>query len=322
MRIAGWFKRRMRTGFGSGTAATMALDYVSGPADGVSTDNALARWDGATGRLVQNSGATLSDAGVLTLAVGGGNVQPNVADVTNFERARRAWAANVFEDLVEAAGSGTQRAFKIGTTANNITFEATTGTYTLAGVSGGLLTLNVTGNGALRLRGNLTTSAGFATRLSNTGSLTGSSGTQGLALIDGTFNQSGSAAYKALRVDVAETAVGTGQKDLLSLEVGSAVKARISNTGHLFVDGTVTPGGTTGPVTIDKPSGTVNFAAAATSLVLTNARITANSTVLCVVRTNDATMKACAAVAAAGSATLYPDAAPTAETSVGFFVLN
>lgn len=38
---------------------------VSGP--GASTDNALVRWDGATGELVQNSGATLSDAGLLTV---------------------------------------------------------------------------------------------------------------------------------------------------------------------------------------------------------------------------------------------------------------
>lgn len=34
---------------------------------GVSTDNALVRWDGTTGTVVQNSNATLTDAGVLTL---------------------------------------------------------------------------------------------------------------------------------------------------------------------------------------------------------------------------------------------------------------
>lgn len=36
---------------------------VNGP--GSSTDNALVRWDGATGKLVQNSGATLDDNGIL-----------------------------------------------------------------------------------------------------------------------------------------------------------------------------------------------------------------------------------------------------------------
>jgi hypothetical protein len=39
---------------------------VSGPAS--STDNALARFDGTTGKLLQNSGATLSDAGSLVVA--------------------------------------------------------------------------------------------------------------------------------------------------------------------------------------------------------------------------------------------------------------
>src|SRR5574341_155967 len=41
---------------------------VVGPAS--STDNALARFDGATGKLLQNSNATLSDAGTMNLASG------------------------------------------------------------------------------------------------------------------------------------------------------------------------------------------------------------------------------------------------------------
>lgn len=39
--------------------------YAKGPASG--TDNALARWDGATGKLLKNSSVTLSDAGVLNV---------------------------------------------------------------------------------------------------------------------------------------------------------------------------------------------------------------------------------------------------------------
>ena len=39
---------------------------VAGP--GSSTDDALAKYDGATGKLIQNSNATLSDAGVLTVS--------------------------------------------------------------------------------------------------------------------------------------------------------------------------------------------------------------------------------------------------------------
>lgn len=40
---------------------------VTGPAS--STDNAVVRFDGTTGKIIQNSNATLSDAGVLSLAL-------------------------------------------------------------------------------------------------------------------------------------------------------------------------------------------------------------------------------------------------------------
>lgn len=91
---------------------------------------------------------------------------------------------------------------------------------------------------------------------------------------------------------------------------------------NLFVPTTVTAGGTTGNQTINKVSGTVNFAAAATALTVTNSIVTADSIVLAVVRTNDATAEIKNVVPAAGSFTINLSAAATAETSVGFFVIN
>ena len=85
---------------------------------------------------------------------------------------------------------------------------------------------------------------------------------------------------------------------------------------------TVTAAGTTGAQTINKTAGTVNFAAAATSLVVTNNLVTANSIIVCTVGTNDTTMKSVSAVAGAGSFTLYANAAATAETRVNFIVIN
>lgn len=85
---------------------------------------------------------------------------------------------------------------------------------------------------------------------------------------------------------------------------------------------TVTAAGTTGAQTINKTAGTVNFAAAATSLVVTNSLVTANSIIVCTVGTNDTTMKSVSAVAGAGSFTLYANAAATAETRVNFIVIN
>ena len=92
--------------------------------------------------------------------------------------------------------------------------------------------------------------------------------------------------------------------------------------GDMQFDKTVTAAGTTGAQTINKNAGTVNFAAAATSLVVTNSRVTANSIVIATVATNDATMKSVIAVAGAGSFTLTANAAATAETRVNWLVIN
>jgi len=90
--------------------------------------------------------------------------------------------------------------------------------------------------------------------------------------------------------------------------------------GKELLDGTLTAGGTTGAQTINKPSGSVNFAAAATSLVVTCDQCTTSSIVQAFVLTNDTTMKSAVAVPASGSFTIYPNAAPTAETKVGFII--
>lgn len=92
--------------------------------------------------------------------------------------------------------------------------------------------------------------------------------------------------------------------------------------GDMQFNKTVTAAGTTGAQTISKNAGTVNFAAGATSLVVTNTLVTTSSIIVATVGTNDTTMKSVSAVAAAGSFTLFASAAPTAETRVNFIVIN
>jgi hypothetical protein len=92
--------------------------------------------------------------------------------------------------------------------------------------------------------------------------------------------------------------------------------------GDMRFDKTVTATGTTGAQTINKNAGTVNFAAAATSLVVTNSRVNASSIIVATVATDDTTMKSVAAVAGAGSFTLNANAAATAETRVNWLVIN
>lgn len=240
----------MRSRILSGGAAPNA---VIGSLGG--SDNMLVRTDGTGGNTLQATSITVDDSNLvgfgttvpthtITLAsTATGVVHYNTADqVTNYERARRSWATNVFEDLVEAGGSGTQRAYKIGTTANNITFSATTGTYTLAGVSGGLLTLDVTGNGALRMRGNLSTAAGACTRLGNVTSLTGSTTSQILATVEGTFNQTSTATATALLINPTFTAVGSGGGTFVRGVDNTTERFRIDTAGTpTFAAGTAPP---------------------------------------------------------------------------------
>ena len=96
----------------------------------------------------------------------------------------------------------------------------------------------------------------------------------------------------------------------------------ITANGDIQLQKTVTAGGTTGAQTINKPIGSVNFAAAATSLVVTNSLVTANSIIIATVATNDATMQSVNVVAGSGSFTINANAAATAETRVNFLVHN
>lgn len=88
----------------------------------------------------------------------------------------------------------------------------------------------------------------------------------------------------------------------------------------IVLERTITAPATTGAQTINKLAGSVNFAAGASSLVVTNSLVTTSSLIFCQVMTNDGTMKSVQVVAGSGSFTLYPSANPTGETKVAFFV--
>lgn len=85
---------------------------------------------------------------------------------------------------------------------------------------------------------------------------------------------------------------------------------------------TITPAGTTGARTINQLAGSVNFAAAASSLVVTNNLVTVNSVIIATVRTADGTLMSVQAVGGNGSFTLFGNAAATAEARVDFVVFN
>jgi len=124
------------------------------------------------------------------------------------------------------------------------------------------------------------------------------------------------------RLDV-RSAGNTSGSDIVNFErLDGTDVLRIRSDGKNVYLATNTPAGTTGAQTIDRPSGTVNFAAAASALTVTNALCTTSSIVFATVRTNDTTAVIKNVVPGAGSFTINLEAAATAETSVGFFIIN
>lgn len=90
----------------------------------------------------------------------------------------------------------------------------------------------------------------------------------------------------------------------------------------LSAEATVTAGGTTGAQVINKLSGSVNFAAGASSLIVTNSLCTADTFIFCTVLTNDTTAIIKNVVATSGSFTIRLNAAATGETKVAFLLVE
>jgi hypothetical protein len=97
---------------------------------------------------------------------------------------------------------------------------------------------------------------------------------------------------------------------------------KIADAGDIQIGRTITPAGTTGNQTINKAAGTVNIAAAGTTVTVTNSLVTANSIIELGLRTNDATAWIKNYVPAAGSFVINLGAPATAEVSIGFVVKN
>lgn len=108
-------------------------------------------------------------------------------------------------------------------------------------------------------------------------------------------------------------------------------RVRLGNTSYpwksfsasiIDLPSTITAGGTTGNQTINKITGTVNIAAAGTTVTVTNSLVTASSIVYAVIRTGDATATIKNVVPASGSFVINLAAAATSEVSIGFIVFN
>ncbi len=105
--------------------------------------------------------------------------------------------------------------------------------------------------------------------------------------------------------------------------LGAALTSYFDNATQRFTfPFTYTAGGTTGNQTIDKVSGSVNIVAGGSSVTVTSSVCAANSIVFAVVMTNDTTALIKNVVVSAGSFIIRMNANVTAETKIGFWIIN
>jgi hypothetical protein len=83
------------------------------------------------------------------------------------------------------------------------------------------------------------------------GNFTATSGDQTMMQINPTINQTSTAGYTGIKLNVTETAIGSGTKNLLDLQVGGTSKASISNTGNATFAGTISSGSITSTSNIE-----------------------------------------------------------------------
>lgn len=264
------------------------------------TNNYAAQFSGLVGYNTSAPTHTITLGSTAT-----GYVHYNTSDqTTNYQRIRNFWTGTTYTIAAENAGS-----------AGAVNINLTNGGKALTIASG-----PVTGTGGtFQFNGG---SAGTGNILTVNGTYSTSTGSLGLMNVFATLTQTSTAGYTAILANITESTLGSGAKNLMLLQIAGATKFGVDNAGHPTFDATNTASGTTGAQTINKPSGTVNFAAAATSLVVTNSTCTTSSIVHCVLRTADATARIASVVPAAGSFTINLTAAATAETSCGFLVMN
>lgn len=105
-----------------------------------------------------------------------------------------------------------------------------------------------------------------------------------------------------------------------TLTFDNIVALSLAETNLFNLNRTISGG--TGNVTIDKPAGTVNFAAAGADIVVTNNLVTANSLIFCTVQSLDATAVSCRVTDKTSGSFHIRVPAATGTTSVAFWVTN
>lgn len=208
------------------------------------------------------------------------------------------------------------------------------------------ISLDLLGNGAFAKLDAVTTSvqpvlfqvsntaATTYVRLSSAGTVVATGSIQANGFVSNALNifndelqiTSGNLTLNTGNISVTAGTISTSGVILLANDVyapsGTVTCSNLQLSNNLiFIGKTITPIGTTGPVTINEVSGSVNFVANASSVVVTNSLVNANSIILVSKGTNDS-HRLGAVIPAAGSFTIYMDVTHNAVCRVNFLVTN
>jgi hypothetical protein len=294
---------------------------------------------GATAGTLNLRNVTLTAPNATSFAMNGASpsiTTTNTGTASLFNTA--ALTGNLFGAATTMNIGGTPTTAITHNYSSNATATGTTKTVNLAtgGAAGSTTNVNIGSATASAVLGNLT--LGFPTivqptnytslNLFNTQSTTVNfAGAATTFTLGGTPTTSLTANLFANATATGQTKtinIGTGgvASSTTNINIGSTNGGQINLNRKVVFQATETPGGTTGNQTINLPSGSVNFAAGATSIVVTNSLATTTSHIFCTLETNDATAVIKNVVRASGSFTINLNAAATAETRVGFLVIN
>lgn len=133
-----------------------------------------------------------------------------------------------------------------------------------------------------------------------------------------TLSATGALTANGANVNHSLAPTGTGNVTLGAAGTGSTTLTRLNSLTVLSADTSGTPGN----ATINNLSGRAAFAAAGSTVVITNSTVTANSKVFVSLRAGDATLTTVRVTPAAGSFTVTGNAAATAITIFDFLVVN
>ena len=276
-----------------------------------------------TGNEVAIADSTITSGNLVSIAASG------TAAASNTKTGLRVATSGANATSTQTTYGGRFTNTSTGTTSTNIGLDVSasggTTNYGLVVSGGQLLTQLGTQAAPGLVIGNAVASTGFygnGTRIQVSianvvGPLFNGSGTYNKATGLVAWDSSGDPANGTPDIGLVRHAAG-----VLQVNSGTAGTYRDMFVRQYWADATIITAGTTGNQTINKALFAVNFAAAGTSLTVTNSLVSANSLVVCTVQTNDTTMKSVAAVPASGSVVLHANAAATAETRVACNVYN